>query len=370
MLDEPVVSATPDSGGAGSGSPSGAGSGSLIPPASISDTEFLNQPDKGSEAGATAADGSAGSEVKPEPGAEEINLSALEEGQPEWLGKVTDPAARTEVEKLLASQKAFSERFKDAADLEEFFKELPGGREQVQALQTLSKEVGELDSALEENTAEGLATVAERYLGMTPDGGVNLMRAAAQHMAKASPEAWNQIATELVNSTLKGSGIGAELQGIVSAITEMRAAAQAEKWEEFGNAAAKLMGQPKAETKGDPNLARLTERENAARASEQKAQTETWTFRRDAGAQKIDTHVRTEAGKVLAQVLPKSIGDKDRTKLLGDIAAEVSSQVASNAWLMSQVTSLIGQRHPDGKGGFTFDKINRGADQKLSLIHI
>jgi hypothetical protein len=365
MPDEPIAAPAGGAGG-GDGGGSSAPSVPAAPAANVSDTEFLNQPDTSTtdQAGVDAA--AKTGEPKPaEPAApEEINLSALEEGQPEWLAKVTDPAARTEVEKLLAVQKAFSDKFKDAADLDAFFKDLPGGREQVTALQTLSKEVGELDSALEANEPGGLATVAERYLSMTPDGGVNLMRAAAQHMAKASPESWNQISAELVNSTLKASGIGTDLQGIVSAIAEMRAAAQAEKWEDFGNAASKLMGQPKAEPKADANLTKLAERENAARASEQKAQTETWNFRRDARATKINTHVRTEAGKVLANVLPKSIGEKDRAKLLDDISAEVSAQVGSNAWLLSRVTALIGQRHADGKGGYTFDKINRSADQK------
>ena len=224
MPDEAVgtPAAAPASGG-------GVSDGSAIPPASVSDTEFLNQPDAPAEGAQAAAEGSAAPAT--EPASEEINLSALEEGQPQWLAKVTDPAAKAEVEKLLAYHKAFSERFKDPEELESFFKDLPGGREQVNALQTLSKEVGELDSALEANEPEGLAPVAERYLSMTPDGGVNLMRAAAQHMAKASPEAWNQIASGLVNSTLKASGIGADLQGIVSAIAEMRAAAQGENWE-------------------------------------------------------------------------------------------------------------------------------------------
>ena len=348
-----------EGGGGDAGAGGGSGSGSGIPPSSVSDTEFLNQPDKTAEAGAAAAD-AAGSEAKPE----EINLSALEEGQPEWLAKVTDPAVRTEVEKLLASQKAFSDKFKDAADLDEFFKELPGGREQVQALQTLSKEVGELDSALEANEPEGLSTVAERYLSMTPDGGVNLMREAAKYMANSSPEGWNQIASELINSTLTARGIGADINGIVSAIAEMRAAAEAQKWEEFGNAAGKLMGLPKAEPKGDPALARLTERESAARASEQKALSENWTHKRDAGAQKISTHFRTEAGKLLSKALPSSINEKDRSGLLDEIATEIWSQVNSNAWVNSQITALIGAREQDAKGGFTFSKALLNADQK------
>ena len=124
------------------------------------------------------------------------------------------------------------------------------------------------------------------------------------------------------------------------------------------------MGQPKAEAKPDANLARLTERESAARAGEQKAQTDNWNFRRDAGGRKIDTHIRSEAGKVLSKVLPASIADKDRAKLLDEIGAEVVSQIGSNAWLNSQVRQLIGERAPDGKGGYSFSKVLLTADQE------
>jgi S1-C subfamily serine protease len=114
-----------------------------------------------------------------------------------------------------------------------------------------SKEVGELDSALKANTPEGNAMVAERCLAMTPDGGVGLMRATAWRMAKAYPEAWSQISTELINSTLKAEGIGTDLQGLVGAIAEMRAAVQADDGEAFGKAAGKLLRVPKAEEKPD-----------------------------------------------------------------------------------------------------------------------
>src|SRR5207237_10685531 len=99
MPDEPV--GTPAAAPAGAGGDSG---GSAIPPASVSDTDFLNQPDASAEAGATAAGPSAGSGTEPA-ASEEINLAALEEGQPQWLAKVTDPAAKAEVGKLLAYPK-------------------------------------------------------------------------------------------------------------------------------------------------------------------------------------------------------------------------------------------------------------------------
>ncbi len=230
------------------------------------DVAFLNAP----EAAETKADdGTPKTDATDAPkadetGAEEINLAALEEGQPEWFAKITDEGAKTEVQKLLDANKAFGEKFKDAADLDAFFKDLPGGREQIAALQTLSNEVSELDAALEGNTPEGLATVAERYLAMTPDGGAGLLRAAAQHMAKESPEAWNAIATELVNSTLTANGIGADIQGVVGAIAEIRAAVQKDDGDAFGTAVQKLLGAPKTEAKPDANLTKLAERENAA----------------------------------------------------------------------------------------------------------
>ncbi len=110
-----------------------------------------------------------------------------------------------------------------------------------------SREVTELKAALAANTPEGNATVAERYLAMTPDGGVGLMRATAWRMEKTYPEAWSQISTGLVNSTLKEAGIGTDLQGLIRAINEMRTAVQADDSEAFGKAARKLLVAPKAE---------------------------------------------------------------------------------------------------------------------------
>jgi hypothetical protein len=367
MPDE-VAAGGAGAAGAGGGAPSPGVGGSGMSAAEIAapggDVAFLEKPAP-EQAPAETKPPEVQEETKPaeEAAPEEVDLTSLEEGQPEWLAKVSDPAAKAEVEKLLAAQKAFSEHFKDAADLEAFFKDLPGGREQIAAMQTLTQEVSELDAALESNTPEGNLEVAERYLGMTPDGGLGLFRAAAQHMAKSSPEAWNQVSAELVNSTLHANGIGADLPGVLSAIAELRAAVQADDGEAFGRAAGRLLGTPKEAPKTDPALVSLTERENTARAEATRAQAETWSFRRDAGAQKIETYARTEIGKLLAKALPASISEKDKNGLLEDISNEVGSQVVSNAWLMSQVQQLIGQRVPDGKGGYAFDKTNLKATQ-------
>jgi len=112
--------------------------------------------------------------------------------------------------------------------------------EKINEQKSDSKESGELDSAVEANTPEGNARFAERYLAMTPDGGIGLMRAIAQRMPKAYPEAWNQISTELLSSTLKAAGIGTDSQGLFAAIREMRAAIQAKDTEALSRASARL----------------------------------------------------------------------------------------------------------------------------------
>src|SRR5437879_6574031 len=123
MPDEPITSAASGSDG-GAGVPDSPGT--AMPPDSMSDIDVLNQPDSPPEPGVVTEKPPISADTKPEAGAaEEINLSALEEGQPQWLAKVTDPAAKAEVEKLLAYHKAVSDKFKDEADLAEFFKDLP-----------------------------------------------------------------------------------------------------------------------------------------------------------------------------------------------------------------------------------------------------
>lgn len=280
---------------------------------------------------------------------EEINLAALETGRPEWLAKVTDPAVKAEIEKLL-----------DAPDFEASLKEagLPGGKDQLTALQTLATEIDAQDAAIQANAPEGLTAIVERSFSMAPDGGVNLLRAAAQHMAKSSPESWNQISSELLNSSLHAAGIGSDFQTVTSAIAEMRQAIAADDGEAFGRAAGKLLGQPKAEPTQDSNLTRLQERENAARAGEQRAQSENWQMRGSASYGKITTHISTEAGKLLAKVLPESMADSDRATLRESISKEVIAQLDSNAWLQSQLTQLLGRS--DGKD---YSKANLKASQ-------
>ncbi len=367
---EPVAAADGggDAGGggaaAGGGSPAG-GSGGGAASAPQSDVDFLSapdaaaQPDKGAETAAAekvaAKEGDAA--------AEEINLSALEEAQPEWLAKITDEGAKSEVQKLLELQKSFADKFKDAP--EELFKDLPGGREQLTALQTLSKEVGELDEHIAANTPESNAIVVGRYLGEAPDKGMGLFRAGAQHLAKSNPEGWQQLGNELLTSTLKAAGIGVDAAGLLSAISEMREALNAnDEGQAFGAAAGKLLGAPKAEAKPDANLERARTETAQAKETLTKAQTESWRFRNDRSSQKVDTHIVTEAGKLLAKVLPAGISEKDRASLRSDIQAEVMSQLVSNKFEAAKVLQLIGYSTPDGKGGFDYSKVNLGATQE------
>jgi hypothetical protein len=319
---------------------------------------------KTAEATKTAEETAAAAKAAEEGKSKEINLSALEEGQPEWLGKVTDEAAKGEIQKLLDFQKKFTERFKDAEDLDAFFKELPGGREQIAALQTLSREVAELDGHIQANTPESNAIVVSRYQGEAPDGGVGLTRAGLINLSKTQPEAYSQIGTDVANATLKSHGIGADLQTVVSAVAEMRQAMQKDDGEAFGKAAAKLLGEPKADAKVDPSIAKANETAKAAETERVKAQTESWQFRNEKSGGKIDNHVATEIGKLLSKVLPASISEKDRNSLREEIGREALSQLFSNAYLNSQFVQLVGFRQSDGKGGFDNSKVNLTATQE------
>lgn len=371
---EPVAAAGSDGaasgGGAGSGSSGGgaggsggSGGGAAAPP--VSDEQFLEQAHpqqaEGTDAAKAAADKAAADAKAAEP-KDEINLSALEPGQPEWLAKVTDEAAKTEIGKLLEFQKAVNTRFKDTADLEKFFADLPGGREQVGNLLTLSKEVGEIDGHIEANTPEGNATVTARYMGEAPDGGLGLFRAGAQHLAKTQPEAWAKVGGELVNQTLKSSGIGADLQTVVSAVQEMRAAVAKDDGEAFGKAAAKLLGEPKADaaSSADPRLTAAQDREKAAKASETKALGENWQTKDQKLGNDFKSDVTGRIEKLFTDknILPKSVSAEVRGELTGKIYSEVLSQLISNAYLHSQVTQLIGI----AKGG-DLSKVNLKAGQ-------
>jgi hypothetical protein len=358
MLDDVNV------GGAGGGAGAGdsGGGGATVVDASGSESEVLERAALDSpatepaskEPTAAAPDKGAEAAAKEAPAAEDVNLAALEEGQPEWLAKVTDPAARAEVEKLLAHKDALQDWFKDDAERDAFLKELPGGREQIAAMQTLSKEVGELDSAIEANTPEGNLGVAERYLSMAPDGGVGLLRAAAQHMAKASPESWNQISSELVNSTLSAAGIGTDLNGVLGAISEMRAAVAADDGEAFGRAAGKLLGAPKAAEKQDPALVRATEREQAARTEARNAKLQVWESNVTKAVETAQQHIRQSIGTALAAkdgqgrpLIPASIPQKAREDLSERIFKEIDQQLGADSWLTSQIFNLVGSRTGD-----------------------
>lgn len=337
------LSAEPADGGAGDGQGAGAGAGGA--------------------AEKTRADASKDTATQDAATENEINLAALEEGQPEWLGKIADQAALAEVTKLLDLQKAFGQRFKDAADLEGFFKDLPGGREQVAALQTLSNEVEELDGAIEAGTPEKLATVAERYLGMAKDGGVGLFRAAAQHLAKTNGEGWNQIGGELVNSSLRAAGIGLDFDGLKQTIGELRQAIVNKDADAYGMATGKLIGAPKAAPQADPRLTRAEQEAKTARAAERTANVKVWETNVHKNGEAIEQHIRTEIGKALSvkdgkgrPLIPSSIPAKNREELVGKIIAEVDSQVGADKWLGSQIFNLVGAR--------ANDKHNLGADDK------
>lgn len=355
MADEVAGAAAGGSTG-GSGAPSGgaptsgsgAPSGGSTPSAPQSDEQFLaaSHPAPAETTDAAKETPAAESTATQDQPAEEINLAALEPGQPEWLAKVTDPAAKAEIQKILDFQKAVNAQFKDQSELDAFFKDLPGGKEQVGNLLTLSKEIAELDTFIADNKPEGNLAVAERYLGEAPDGGVGLLRAGAQHLAKAQPEAWNELAGELINETLKSSGIGADFKTITSAVEEMRQAVANDDGDAFGRAAGKLLGQPRADEKSsaDPRLTRAQQAEKDARAAETKALGETYTTKNTNFISAFKNDIHSRVGKLFAdeKFMPKSVSQETRSELTGKIFGEVIEQLKANAYLDSQVTQLIG----------------------------
>lgn len=365
-----AASGTTVGGSTGTSQSSGSNGGGATDYSKMSDTEILNAPDaaQGGDGAAASADGAAqaseAAKAAEKTGEEEINLKALEDGDgPEWLAKVTDETIKPEIQKLLDLQKKFTERFKDAEDLEAFFKDLPGGREEVAAMQTLAKEVGELDEAIEGSDFAGHLSVAERVLNQAPENAVSITRAWAQTLAKQNPEAWRQISGELIDSTLKQAGVGADVGTLLGAISEMRAALQKDDGEAFGKAAAKLLGAPQTEAKGDPNLERARQEAENAKQSTVRAQTETWQFRSEKSGDKLSAHINTEAGKFLAKALPSSIGDSERTRLRESVYGEVMAQLTSDAWLASNVKLLIGWAKDNGKGGGDYSNAVLNASQ-------
>jgi hypothetical protein len=349
------------SGDSGAPAGGGAGGGSVAPPQT--DVEFLSAAESAPAVETTKPADAAPPSEKPDAAPEEVNLSLLEEAQPEWFAKITDEAAKGEVQKLLDLQKSLNDKFKAAPD--ELFKDLPGGREQLTALQTLSKEVTELDGHIAANTPESNAIVVGRYLEEAPDKGVGLFRAGAQHLAKANPEGWKQVGDEILNATLKASGIGVDSSALLAAISEMRDAVQKGDGEAFGKAAGKLLGEPQKETPRDPNAERTQAELAQAKTERTKAQTESWKFRNDRSSQKVDNHISTETGKLLSKVLPAGISEKDRASLRGDIGDEVMSQLLADKFHVSKIIDLIGFSKPDGKGGFDYSNVNLSATQEV-----
>lgn len=352
--------------GAGAGAGTGGSGGSSAPAAMTAaeiaapggDVAFLEQdtpsgmPPAEIEAGEAGAGKGKGAGAEGDKGdeAEDINLAALEEGKPTWLAKLT-PEEREQAEKdMKAGGLPENWQFKDEADREEFFKSLPGGREQVAALQMLSQEIAEQDSAIEANTPEGNSMVVEKSLSMAPDGGIGLLRAAAQHMAKQSPEAWKQVSHELINSSLRAAGIGADFAGVVTAIRELKAAYEADDGEAFGAAAGKLLGAPRATQAEDPALKAAADREAANKAEQRQNQTERWQMASERSGTAIDTHITGQISETLKKVLPEAIGAQDRTKLSGEIMKEVYSQLFADTWIAAQLKSLIGYSLPGPKG--------------------
>src|SRR5579862_3522950 len=363
MADE-TTNAGAGAGAAAAGGGTGAGDISGMSDADVLDRAAADPGSAGGDAGGAAAAGAGAGAAKETPSGdqatagqgteEEVNLAALEEGQPEWLAKVTDEAAKSEVTKLLELNKAFSARFKDVADLESFFKELPGGREEIAAMQTLSREVGELDSFIEGNDFNGHLQVADRVLSQAPDNAVSMTRAWAKTVAEKQPEAWQQISGELVDSTLKAAGIGVNFGELQQTLGEIREALKTDNAEGFGKAVGKLLGEPKAGQKEDPNVVRARDADKRAQTAERTAKVKDWDAAVNKNGDAIEQHVRTEIGKALAikdsqgrPLIPSSVPAADRDKLISAIMGEIDTQVASDRWLGSQITNLVGMRNGD-----------------------
>jgi hypothetical protein len=353
MADEVNVGAPAGGSGASvappaSGLPGGT-SGGTAPSAPMNDDqilESLSEKPSGAAPGSEAAPAKVdGAEATPE-----INLDALKEAQPEWLAKVTDEGAKAEIAKLLATQEKFSKLFKDDPDYDGFLKELPGGREQIAALQTLSKEVTEMDGHIAANTPESNAAVVERYLGEAPDKGIGLFRAGAQHLAKTNPEAYQQIGTELINSSLKASGIGADLQTVIGAVQEMRQAIAKDDGEAFGKAAAKLLGEPgkAAPPQADPETARLKADRETAQREANTARTEVWSVHAQRTAGEAVNHIRQMIGQALAvkvngkPLISDVISAESRQRLADTIYGDVDAQLMADQCFVSQMRQLIG----------------------------
>jgi hypothetical protein len=338
-----------DAGGSGGASVGGAGGGSGAAGTSgLSDAEFL----------ATQAPAEAGSETtaivptKEAPAAKEAATQELlkpgaleiEEGEPEWFASVKDAKAAAASRELWKANQEYAKHFKTPGELTDFFKDLPGGRDQIAAMQTLTKEVGELDSAIEGTDFAGHLSVAERVLGQAPANALSITRAWAQTVAKSQPEAWNQISTELVNSTLKAAGVGVDLSTLLGGLREMRDAITAQDAEAFGRAASKLVATPEAPKSEDPNLVKLRTDAQTAQQERDRVLTESWERNVGENVSAVEQSLRQDIGTKLSTVLMDSTKDSTRKELTDKIIAEVDMQIDQNSWLRNQISSLVGSR--------------------------
>jgi hypothetical protein len=341
-------------GGSGGGSSttsaggSGGGAGGGADTSAMSDAEFL-----GTQAPATETTKESTAIVPAEKtpaaeatGTELIKPGALEkeEGEPEWFETVKDAKASAAARELWKANQVYAKHFAKPEDVETFFKELPGGREQVAALQTLGKEVAELDSAIEGSDFAGHLSVAERVLGQAPANAVSITRAWAQTVAKSQPEAWHQISTELVDSTLKAAGIGVNLSTLLGEFRKLRAAVAAQDGDALGLAVSNLIAEPEKAAPEDPNLVKLRTDAAAAKTERDRVLTETWETNVNQNVSAAEQFVRQQAGTKLATILMDSTPQKTREKLLDEIVAEVGTQVSSNQWVVNQISSLVGSR--------------------------
>jgi hypothetical protein len=336
-------SSTTSAGGSGGGAGGGADTSAM------SDAEFLGTQAPAAEttkesttivpAEKTAAAETAGEEGLIKPGALE-----KEEGEPEWFETVKDAKASAAARELWKANQLYAKHFAKPEDVETFFKDLPGGRDQVSALLTLGKEVGELDAAIEGTDFNGHLSVAERVLGQAPENAVSMTRAWAQAVSKSQPQAWNQISTELVDSTLKAAGVGVNLSTLLTGLREMRQAIQAQDAEAFGRAASKLIAEPEKVAQEDPNLVKLRTDAEKAQQESNRLLTESWETNVNQNVSVAEQHVRQQAGTKLSAILMDSTPQKTRDKLLDEIVAEVGTQVSANQWVVSQISSLVGSR--------------------------
>jgi hypothetical protein len=336
-------SSTTDAGGSGGGAGGGADTSAM------SDAEFLSTQAPATEttkestaivpAEKTAAAETAGEEGLIKPGALE-----KEEGEPQWFESVKDAEAAKNARELWKANQLYAKHFPKPEDVETFFKDLPGGRDEVSALLTLGKEVGELDAAIEGTDFNGHLSVAERVLGQAPENAVSMTRAWAQAVSKSQPQAWNQISTELVDSTLKAAGIGVNLSTLLGEFRKLRAAVAAQDGDALGLAVSNLIAEPEKVAPEDPNLVKLRTDAQTAQQERDKVLMETWESNVNQNISSVEQYVRQQIGTKLSSLIMDSTPQKTRDKLIEDALKEVDSQVSANQWAVNQIDALVGSR--------------------------